>query len=372
MTDFFNDEEYMRLAVNLAEKGAGFVNPNPMVGAVIVKDDRIIGQGFHAEYGRPHAEINALASCAESPIDATMYVTLEPCCHYGKTPPCTQTVIASGIKKVIIGCLDPNPQISGKGVQALADSSLEVVVGVMEAECQKQNEVFFHFMRTKMPYVIMKYAMTSDGKIATVSGASKWITGEKAREKVHRDRHRYMSIMVGIGTIVADDPLLTCRIEGGKNPVRVICDARLRIPADSHVVKTAKDVKTIIATACEDELVQKPLRDAGCNIIHSPVTGNHIDLRFLMRLLGGMGIDSVLLEGGSSMNFSALKCGIVNKVHTYIAPKIFGGASAKTPVGGDGFSTVSECVKLKNHVIKHFDEDILIESEVDSSCLQES
>lgn len=361
----------MRVALGLADNGVGFVNPNPLVGAVVVKDGKIIGKGYHAEYGKPHAEVNAFSGCAEDPDGSTLYVTLEPCCHYGKTPPCVDAIIASRVKEVVVGCLDPNPKVSGRGVERLAKEGIKVAVGVLEDECRRQNEVFFHYIQTQTPFVVMKYAMTTDGKIATKTGESRWVTGAMAREKVHSDRHRYMGIMVGIGTVLADDPLLNCRMDGGKDPVRIVCDTNLRTPAGSRIVETAKDIRTIIATAVsEDCNASKPLLDAGCKIVSVPKKGNHIDLKFLMQFLGSNGIDSILLEGGSSMNFSALESGIVSKVQTYIAPKIFGGKSAKTPVSGEGFARISSCVMLKNSAITRLGDDILIESEVDYTCSQ--
>ncbi len=251
------DEKYMNLALTHAKKGIGLVNPNPLVGAVIIKERKIIGQGWHERYGGGHAERNALSNCRESPKGATMYVTLEPCCHQGKTPPCTDAIIQNGIKKVVIGCLDPNSMVSGKGVTLLREAGVEVVIGVLEDKCIELNEVFFHYIQTKTPYVVMKYAMTMDGKIATTSGKSKWITGINARENVHRSRNQYSSIMVGVGTVIADNPSLTCRIDGGRNPIRIICDTNLNTPLEATIVTTAKEVRTIIATACNNREKQK-------------------------------------------------------------------------------------------------------------------
>lgn len=367
-----NDKQYMSLALEIAKKGVGQVNPNPLVGCVIVKNDKIIGRGYHEKYGGLHAERNALTSCTQSVKGATMYVTLEPCCHYGKTPPCTEAIIESSISKVIIGTLDPNEKVQGKGVDILRNSGVEVVVGVLKDECKRLNEVFFHFIQTKIPHVVMKYAMTMDGKIATATGQSKWITGEMARENVHKDRNRYSAIMVGVGTVLNDNPLLTCRIQNGRNPVRIICDTNLRIPFDCNIVSTSKKIQTIIATSEEDTQKHKPFLDAGCEIIVVSKTDGHINLKEFMKKLGERGIDSVLIEGGSTLNFSVLSSGIINKVQTYIAPKLFGGNTAKTPVGGNGFSEISNAVKLKNTIVSQFGEDILIESEVDNTCLQES
>ncbi len=226
-----NDTGYMRMALELAKKGMGWTAPNPMVGAVIVKDGRIIGQGWHERWGEAHAERNALASCLEPPEGATMYVTLEPCCHHGRQPPCTDAILEAGIRRVVVGAGDPNPLVAGKGIRILQEHGVAVTEHVLEAECRKLNEVFFHFIRTKRPFVVMKYAMTMNGKIAAYTGASKWITGETAREHVQTQRHRYTGIMVGVGTVLADDPMLTCRIPDGKQPVRIVCDTSLRTPS---------------------------------------------------------------------------------------------------------------------------------------------
>lgn len=365
------DEKYMNLALTLAKKGIGFVNPNPMVGALIVKEGKIIGQGWHEIYGGWHAERNALSNCSESPNGATMYVTLEPCCHYGKTPPCTDAIIQNGIKKVVIGCLDPNSLMSGKGANILREAGVDVVIGILEDKCIELNEVFFHYIQTKTPYVVMKYAMTMDGKITTASGKSKWITGINARENVHKSRSQYSSIMVGVGTVIADNPTLTCRIDGGRNPIRIICDTNLNTPLESTIVTTAKEVKTMIATACDNREKQKPYLAHGCEIFNITLNNNHIDLNHLMLHLGKIGIDSIFLEGGSTLNFSALQSKIVKKVQVYIAPKLFGGSQSKTPVDGIGIQEVSNCFLLKNQTITWFDEDILIEGEVDYTCLPE-
>lgn len=337
-------EIYMKRAIELAKKGVGNVNPNPLVGAVIVKNGEIIGEGYHEKYGELHAERNALANCKADTEGASIYVTLEPCCHYGKTPPCTEAIIKSGIKKVYIGAVDPNPLVGGKGVEILRDNGIEVETGILLEECLKQNEVFFHYIEHKIPYVIMKYAMTLDGKIATYTGKSKWITSEIARDNVHRDRSRYSGIMVGVGTVLQDNPMLTSRIENGRNPVRIICDTFLRTPLYYDVVKTARDIPTIIATQINSKAKIEPYIEMGVRILEVPMKGDKLDLAFLMKLLGNMGIDSIVLEGGSDLNFSALNDGIVNKVQCYIAPKIFGGNSAKSPVGGLGVREVENCV----------------------------
>ena len=376
------DQEYMLRAIQLAKKGEGWTNPNPMVGAVIVKDGRIIGEGYHKKCGELHAERNAIASLTESAEGATIYVTLEPCCHYGKTPPCTEAIIEQKIKKVVIGSRDPNPKVAGKGAQILRESGITVVQDFMREECDCLNPVFFHYITTKTPYVVMKYAMTLDGKIATKTGASKWITGEPARQEVQHMRHRYMGIMAGIGTVLADDPMLNVRVEGWKSPVRIVCDSSLRIPLDSQIVRSAKEYRTIVAYAGREEneeITEKieRLHAKGVDTVCCPDEKGQIDLKKLMTYLGNEGIDSILLEGGGTLNDSALREGIVKEVHCFIAPKLFGGKNSKTPVQGIGIGLPSEALKLKCTDICRIGEDIRIicqvcEKEQEGTCLQES
>ena len=318
-----NDQDYMKIAMELAQKGKGRVNPNPLVGAVIVKDEEIIGRGYHQAYGEAHAEPNALTDCVRSPQGATLYVTLEPCSHQGKTPSCTETIIGNKIHRVVIGSEDPNPLV--KGIEILKENGVEVVTGVLQKECEEMNRVFFHYIKTGKPYILMKYAMTLDGKIATRSGKSKWITGEEAREAVHQTRNDYSGIMVGVNTVLKDNPLLTCRIKGGRNPNRIICDTHLRTPLSSRVVETARYIPTYLATCCGDEKKIKRFKIMGVKILEIPEDKGYLNLDMLMKKLGTEGIDSILLEGGGTLNFSALKAGIVNALQVYLAPKIFGG-----------------------------------------------
>lgn len=362
--------KYMEMAIELAKKGAGHVSPNPLVGAVIVKDGRVIGQGYHEYYGGLHAERNALKNCVEFPKDAVMYVTLEPCCHYGKTPPCTEAIIESGISKVVIGTLDVNPKVAGKGADILKSEGIQVEVGVMETECKRLTRVFRKFITTEKPYVLLKYAMTMDGKTATFAGHSRWITGEEARKQVHSLRNELSAIMVGVNTIIYDNPLLTCRLEGMKNPIRIVCDTNLITPLSSQIVKTSEDVITYIATACTDEKRKELYRQAGCRIIEVEKKDSHIDLEKLMEKLGAMGIDSILLESGGSLSASALKAQIVDEIHAYIAPKIFGGI-AQTPVAGEGVEFPDEAYRLHPVCFSQIGEDFLIESEVIYPCSQE-
>lgn len=373
------DQNYMLQAIQLAKQGEGWTNPNPMVGAVIVKNGRIIGKGYHKKCGELHAERNAIASLTESAEGATIYVTLEPCCHYGKTPPCTEAIIEQKIKRVVIGSRDPNPKVSGKGIKMLQEAGIEVIEDFMREECDRLNPVFFHYITTKTPYVVMKYAMTLDGKIATKTGASKWITGEAARAEVQHMRHRYMGIMAGIGTVIADDPMLNVRVEGWKSPIRILCDSGLRIPLDGQIVKSAGKYRTIVAYADSEntEAKRKRLHEMGVETICCPDENNQVDLKKLMKYLGEEGIDSILLEGGGTLNDSALRAGIVQEVQAFIAPKLFGGMNSKTPVEGIGVRFPSEAVKLKCTDICQIGEDIRITYQVcgkeqEESCLQES
>jgi diaminohydroxyphosphoribosylaminopyrimidine deaminase/5-amino-6-(5-phosphoribosylamino)uracil reductase len=360
----YMDIKYMKRAIGLAKKGIGNTNPNPLVGAIIVKDDRIIGEGYHEFYGGPHAEINAFKNATEDVKGATMYVTLEPCSHYGKTPPCAQEIAKRGISKVVIGMTDPNPIVAGEGIKILKDNGIEVIVGVLEDEVKRLNEIFIKYITTKIPFCIMKTAMTLDGKIATVTGDSKWISNEMSRKHVHLLRHRVSAIMVGIGTVVNDDPMLTTRLEGAhsKDPARIIVDTEARIPLDAKVLNLKSDEKTIIATterANKDKI--KALEEKGALVILTPLKNGKVDLKYLMKTLGEKGIDSVLLEGGSTLNYSALNEGIVDKVITFISPKIIGGNDAKTPVGGEGKEFVKDAFFLKDIEVLRFDTDIMIE-----------
>ena len=366
-TDMEQDRQYMKMALELAQKGMGFTAPNPMVGAVIVKNGRIIGQGYHRKYGELHAEREALAACTEEPEGASIYVTLEPCCHYGKQPPCVNAILEAGIRRVIIGSSDPNPLVAGKGIRILKDHGIEVTENILKEECDKLNEAFFYYIQNKKPYVVMKYAMTMDGKIAAYTGESKWVTGEAARIHVQEQRLKYTGIMVGVGTVLADDPMLTCRLENSRNPVRIICDSHLRTPLTSKIVRTAETIPTILASSSKDQQKIKNYEELGCQVLYVPEKNGHIDLNRLMELLGAAKIDSILLEGGGSLNWSALECGIVQKVQTYIAPKLFGGEEAKTPVEGKGFPDPASAILLKNSEIIRIGDDFLIESEVKSN-----
>ncbi|MCQ2501224.1 MAG: bifunctional diaminohydroxyphosphoribosylaminopyrimidine deaminase/5-amino-6-(5-phosphoribosylamino)uracil reductase RibD [Lachnospiraceae bacterium] len=359
------DQDYMRRAISLAKNGIGRVNPNPLVGAVIVKDGRIIGEGYHARYGDLHAERAAIKNLTESAEGATIYVTLEPCCHYGKQPPCTEAILEQKIARVVVGSRDPNPLVAGKGAAILREAGVVVEEDFLREECDALNPVFFHFITTKRPYVRMKYAMTADGKIATRTGASKWITGEAARGEVQRMRIACTGIMAGIGTVLADDPMLNVRIEGERSPIRIICDSSLRIPLDCQLVKTVEQVPVIVACAYREEDVslqkkQKALEEKGLLVWNLPNEEGKVDLPELMRRLGERNIDSVLLEGGGILNDSALRAGIVSEVNVFIAPKLFGGAEAKSPVEGMGVTLPAEAVMMQLDQVEQIGEDLLL------------
>lgn len=356
------DEFYMKLALDLAKKGSGKVSPNPMVGVVIVKDNKIIGQGYHEEYGKNHAEVNSIQSATESVEGSTMYVTLEPCSHFGKTPPCVNMIIESKFKKVVIASIDPNIVVSGNGIKKLQEAGIEVSVGVLDKENKNLNEVFMKYIVEKQPFVIMKTAMSLDGKIATYTGNSKYISCEESRKEVHNLRNIVTGIMVGVNTVIKDDPMLTCRIPGGKNPIRIIVDSNLRTPINSNLIKTAKEVDTIIVTTknTDHELI-KIIEDKGVKVVVAKLKDNKVDLKDMMIELGKLNIDSILLEGGSSLNFSALEENIVDKVQVYIAPKIIGGKDAKTPVEGTGIDKLEDSFKLKDIEVKLINKDVFIE-----------
>lgn len=370
------EEKYMRRAIKLAKKGSGHVNPNPLVGAVIVRDGEIIGEGYHECYGQLHAERNAIANAKKrgnSLEGSTIYVTLEPCCHYGKTPPCTEAIIEEKIARVVVGSDDPNPLVSGKGFQMLREKGIEVIPHFLKEECDAMNHVFFHYIRTGTPYVAMKYAMTMDGKIACYTGDSKWVTGEESRAHVQTLRNHYKGIMAGIGTVLADDPMLNCRIEGGRDPIRIIADSHLRIPMDSQLVRTAGQQPLIVACLPDaDEEKAAQLQEKGVEVLRIPgvttadITEEQkevISLPVLMKELGARKIDGILLEGGGQLNESALQAGIVDRIYCYIAPKIFGGAQAKTPVEGQGLTRAADAWQFNRIGMQEFGQDILLEYE---------
>ncbi|WIW71847.1 bifunctional diaminohydroxyphosphoribosylaminopyrimidine deaminase/5-amino-6-(5-phosphoribosylamino)uracil reductase RibD [Anaerosinus gibii] len=355
------DEIYMREALRIAAYASGRTTPNPLVGAVIVKDNRIVGQGWHRKAGTEHAEIHALHQAGELAKGADIYVTLEPCSHYGKTPPCCQAIIKAGIKRVIVAMTDPNPLVAGNGLKELKAAGIEVVEGVCRDEAEKLNEVFLKWIVHKMPFIVVKTAMTLDGKIATVSGDSKWITNEKSRKFVHQLRDLYDGILVGIGTVLADNPTLTTRLDHlGKNPVRIIVDSKARIPLDSIVI-TNKSAHTILAVterASQEKIAA--LLQVGIEVIVTKEKADQVDLSDLLKILAEKNICSILVEGGSRINYSFFVEHLVDKVHCFIAPKIIGGTDAASPIGGKGTFYMKDAYQLNDITTERFDEDILI------------
>ena len=360
------DRRWMRRAMELAERGKGFVNPNPLVGAVIVQDGQVIGEGWHEYYGGLHAERNALLACTVDPCGATMYVTLEPCCHFGKTPPCTEALVEKGIARVVIGLTDPNPLVGGKGMEKLKEAGMEVTVGLEVEALKEQNRIFLKYIRTKFPWVALKTAMTLDGKIAASGGDSKWVTGEEARRQVQQLRAEYKGILVGSGTVKADDPLLNCRLEGNhRQPVRIVADSKASIAFDSQIIRTARVYPTIIAhTFRAPEGALEMIQEAGADTLLCKEKEGRIDVTDLLFQLGKRGIDSVLSEGGGELNYSLIREECVDEVYAFIAPKIIGGREAKTPVEGKGFERMKEAVGLHQLKIIPVGPDVLINGKI--------
>lgn len=353
------DEKYMDLALELAEKGKGYVNPNPMVGAVVVKDGEIVGKGWHKFYGGPHAEVYALEEAGEKAEGATIYVTLEPCSHFGKTPPCAEKIKKMKIKKCVIACLDPNPIVAGRGKKILEEAGIEVVVGVREKEAKELNKVFMKYITEKNPYLFLKCAITLDGKIATNERDSKWITNENSREKVQFLRHEYMGIMVGINTLINDNPRLTARIENGINPFRIVVDPHLCTPLESNFVNMADDNKSVIITSKENEKNDKikELENKNVKIIY--MEGYDFSVHEILKKIGELKIDSVLLEGGSYLISKAFKENRIDGGEIFIAPKILGGGLPF--IDGFDFKEIKDCFHLQNVKFNVYDDNISVE-----------
>lgn len=359
-----NDVDYMNMAIELARKGEGYTSPNPMVGAIVVKNGEIVGQGYHEAAGKPHAEVNAINAAGSAADGATLYVTLEPCNHTGRTPPCTEKIIASGIKRVVIAMRDPNPKVKGGGYEYLKSKGIQVDLGVCEQYAQKLNEAFIKFITTDRPFVILKCAATLDGRIATRTGDSRWVSGEASRQYVHRLRHALDAIMVGIGTVRTDNPQLTTRLDNatGKDPIRIILDTNLSIPEDATVLTQQSKAKTIIVTGNDiSEEKRKRLALKPIDIIQVQKKNNLLDLHQLMDILGSMQIMSLLIEGGSRVIGSALREQIVDKVIFCYAPKILGGDDGIPICRGQGAKTMKDCIRVKNIQVHRFDEDVMIE-----------
>lgn len=365
--DFLSyDEKYMRLAMQLAGNAIGRTSPNPLVGAVIVKDNRVVGCGWHRKAGTPHAEVHALNQAGELAQGADVYVTLEPCAHYGKTPPCAKALVEAKVKNVYGGLLDVNPKVAGKGFKILEDAGIHVEYGFLQDELRKQNEVFFKWIEHKKPFIVLKAAMTLDGKIATATGQSKWITNETSRAYGYKLRDIYDGIMVGINTVIEDNPMLTARVDGGKNPIRIVVDSSLRIDINANVVQD-KSAKTIIATtdkADKDKILKLQAQDVDVIVVDKD-KNDKVDIEKLLDILGQQNICSILVEGGATLSGSFVAKKLVDKVYFFIAPKIVGGKEAKTPVAGTGILNLQEALSLKDIQIEKLEEDILIIGRVD-------
>lgn len=365
------ESEYMYRASELAARGLGKVNPNPLVGAVIVKSGRVIGEGWHEYYGGLHAERNALRLCTESARGAEMYVTLEPCCHYGKTPPCTEAIIEAGISKVIVGLTDPNPLVAGKGIERLRAAGIEVVTGVATKLLKEQNRIFLKYISTRKPWVVLKTAMTLDGKIATYTSDSKWITGEASRDFVQQMRSEYVGIVSGIGTVKADNPLLNCRLSGEvRQPIRIIVDSRAEISLTSQIVTSALMYRTmVIHTGMAPDAKLDALREKGVETVLCDSINGRVDIGNMLTMLGTAGIDSLLLECGGELNYSFIAGGHVDEVYAFIAPKLVGGRSAKTSIEGEGIERMNDAVELTDMKVEKIGEDFLMKARVKAKAM---
>jgi len=360
-----HDEEIMHKVLELAAKGKGAVEPNPMVGAVIVKHGEIVGAGFHEKFGASHAEINALKEAGSDARGATLFVTLEPCPHQGKTPPCTKAIIKAGIKKVVAAMEDPNHHAQGKGFKELKAAGLDIEIGVLEEEARRLNAPYIKLVTQGTPFFTAKWAMSLDGKISTFTGDSKWITCEAARLEAHRLRSTTSAIMVGINTVLADDPLLTVRSVAGKNPARIVVDSEGRLSPESKIVQSAADAPVYVATTGRAPAEKiEALSRAGCKGILCSEKDARVNLKELAFHLGKMELTNVLIEGGGELLGSAFDEGLIDRIAVFIAPKVIGGSAAKTPVAGRGIEKVAEAISLKNVTIKNLDCDILVEGDI--------
>lgn len=353
-------EEYMRHALELARYGEGRTSPNPLVGAVVVRDGRIVGQGWHRKAGTPHAEVHALRQAGELARQATMYVTLEPCAHFGRTPPCSQAIIDAGVRRVVVAMTDPNPLVAGKGIERLRAVGIEVIVGILEKEALTLNEVFVKWITTGMPYIILKAAMTLDGKIATAAGESQWITGEAAREEVHKMRDLYDGILTGIGTVLADDPSLTTRLaHGGKNPQRIVVDSMARTPLHAKVIADGLAPTFIAVTTRAPADKVAALQEAGAQVLIIN-DGDRVALKMLFVALGKQKISSVFVEGGAAINGTLIQEKLPDKFHFFIAPKLIGGEKAPTLSGGSGIAQLADALLLRDLTVRTAGQDFWI------------
>ncbi len=355
----------MKMALRLALKGKGRTSPNPLVGAVLVKGNKIVGKGFHEKAGLPHAEVEAIRSAPNKTKGSKLYINLEPCHHFGRTPPCSDAIINSGIKEVIIGMRDPNPLVAGKGIKKFKKAGIKLTEGIMEKECRKINEPFIKHITTNLPYVTVKVAGSLDGKISTTTGESRWITGDQARRHVHKMRNEVDAVMVGINTVLKDDPLLTTRLERKKDlkqPVKIILDSGLKIPLKAKLIRSRDGSRTIIATTAKaPQRKVKELESFGIEILKTKQKQSKVDMKDLMIQLGKMGINSVLIEGGAEVNASALQSGIVDRVIFFIAPIIIGGARATSAIMGNGIRFLKDAIPIKEASVKKIGQDFMIE-----------
>ncbi len=357
------DAAYMALALRLAARGRGRTHPNPMVGAVVVSKGRIVGQGYHRRAGGPHAELYALRAAGRRARGGTLYVTLEPCSHTDKrTPPCAPAIVASKVRRVVVAMRDPNPRVSGRGITALRRSGLTVTVGCRREEAEHVNEAYCHWMRTGRPYVVLKGAMTLDGKIAAADGESQWITGEAARRHAHRLRSEMDAVMVGVGTVLRDDPRLTVRLvkrSTVRQPWRVIVDSTLRLPMTARVLSGGRAIVATTAKAPPARIER--LRAQGVIVLVLPLQDGRVSLRACLERLGRMGVGRVLIEGGSELNAAALRNGLVNRVLLYVAPRLLGGQDAKSLIGGASPKRLAEATPLRHIRLRRVGSDLLIE-----------
>lgn len=357
-------EDYMRIALSLAKRGKGKVSPNPMVGAVLVKNGKIVGKGYHQKAGEPHAEVHAFKAAGDLAQGADLYINLEPCCHFGRTPPCTEIIIKHKIKRVFVAMVDPNPLVSGKGIEQLIKAGIQVRTGLLEKEAKRLNEVFIKYITQKIPFVILKAASTLDGKIATSTGDSRWITGEKSRLFVHQLRNEVDSVLVGIGTVKRDNPLLTTRLPRGigKDPHRIVLDTHLSIPLSSKLLHVTSRAKTIIVAAPDVSINKmKKLQVMGAVILNIPVIKGRLDLRMLLKELGKMEITSIMIEGGREVFTSFLEERLVDKLYLTYGPKIVMGRDAVGITGGNGIPLIKDALRVTEIKVKRLGEDLLIE-----------
>ncbi|MBM7551854.1 bifunctional diaminohydroxyphosphoribosylaminopyrimidine deaminase/5-amino-6-(5-phosphoribosylamino)uracil reductase RibD [Thalassobacillus pellis] len=355
-----SDQQYMKLAIEMAKTTVGQTSPNPAVGSVIVKNNEVVGLGVHVKAGDPHAEINALQMAGDKATGGTIYVTLEPCSHYGKTPPCAQAIIDAKLKRVVIGSDDPNPKVSGRGIKMLENAGIEVETNVLKAEADQLNTIFFHYMKTKTPYVFLKTAMSLDGKIATSTGESQWITGEAARKDGHKYRHRSDAILVGVQTVIKDNPKLTTRLEGdGENPIRIVLDTQLRTPINSELIQN-DEAPTWVITGSRISPAQIQAFRAKEHVEIISLSSPAVDIPEVLRYLGEQEITSLLVEGGGTIADAFVRAGKVDELITYIAPKLLGGKDALTPVEGTGFQQLKDSLELEVLATEMVGEDIKV------------